>query len=261
MDEITEQASVADLVADWRSAGLVEGDTVLVHSSVKRTCARGYTPADIVRSLLDTVGPEGTVLFPLFNFAFCSGDPFDIRASTSRMGALTEAARAHPQVVRTGHPAYSFAVIGSHANKFKGLFNKSGYGEDSPFAMLREMHGKIAVLDLEGQHSMTFYHHIEQMHNVPYRYHKEFHTDYTDYDGVSHPETFSIFVRDLENDVLTDVNPMDERLWQHGLYSGCRHNEGHGMRVISAREMYDAVSEVIKKGDAEGVLFSYGKRA
>ncbi|WP_456390949.1 AAC(3) family N-acetyltransferase [Profundibacter sp.] len=246
-----------ELISDWRSSGVNEGDVLLVHSSVQRTCRRGYSPKEIMQSFLDAVGPDGTVLFPLFNFKFCSGDAFDIRSSPSRMGVMTEAARIHPDAVRTGHPAYSFAVIGARSNEFSGLFNHSGYGPDSPFAKLRDLNGKIAVLNLDGQHSMTFYHHVEEMHGVHYRYHKNFAVDYTDINGVTTAETFSIFVRNLEKGVLTDVNNMDDLLWEQGLYTGCKPKEGHGLRVINACEMYNSVSCEIKKGNEEGLLFNY----
>ncbi|TDA70079.1 MAG: hypothetical protein D9V47_03140 [Clostridia bacterium] len=61
-----------------------------------------------------------------------------------------------------GHPIYSFAVIGALSERFHGVDNFSGNGAGSPFGILCELDGKIAVLDLDDQNSMTFYHHIEQ---------------------------------------------------------------------------------------------------
>jgi aminoglycoside 3-N-acetyltransferase len=213
------------------------------------------TPQVVFDSFLDAVGPTGTLLFPLFNFDFTKGTPFDIRNTPSQMGVLTKTARLYPGAVRSGHPVYSFAVIGPQAEKFD-VDNFSGYDSDSPFAMLRELDGKIAVLDLSDLNSMTFYHHIEEMHKVNYRYHKEFSGEYTDANGVSSNRTYGLFVRDLERGVLTDVNDMGELLWEQGLYSGERPKEGAGLRTISARDMYQSVSEVIESGRAEGLLFS-----
>jgi hypothetical protein len=62
-------------------------------------------------------------------------------------------------------------------------------GIDSPFAILRQMRGKIAVLDLDDQTSMTFYHHVEKMHEVPSRYHKQFTGAYTDAAGLTTDRT------------------------------------------------------------------------
>lgn len=249
------------LVQDWQRSRLSRGDTVLVHTSLRRTLSRyseqGYDigPLNVLDSFLEALGPGGTLLLPLFNFDFTKGVPFDIRHTPSQMGALTEAGRLHPDAVRTGHPIYSFAVIGKHANRFKGVNNFSGYGSESPFMILRELGGKIAVLDLPDQHSMTFYHHIEEMHEVPYRFHKEFTGKYIDWDGSESQRTYGLFVRDLEKGVLTHVNPMGELLWENGLYSGFRPKEETGLRIISAREMYSFVSQYIKKGEAKGLLY------
>ena len=87
-------------------------------------------------------------LLPLFNFDFTRGSPFDIRSTPSQMGALTERGRFHFGAARTGHAMYSFAAISALASRFDGLVNHFSYGPDSPFQMLRDLGGKIAVLDL-----------------------------------------------------------------------------------------------------------------
>ena len=138
---MTDQA-VESLAQDWRGAGLREGDVVLIHSSLRRTVrrsAQGDKPpavTEILASFQQAVGDTGTLLFPLFNFQFTEGVPFDIRSTPSQMGVLTETARQLEGAVRTGHPIYSFAVIGARADQFTGIDNHSGYGADSPFARL-----------------------------------------------------------------------------------------------------------------------------
>lgn len=250
-----------NLVQEWRDSGIQEGDTVLIHSSIKRTFKRylklgiKLSPEDILDSFISAVGESGTVLFPLFNFDFTKGIKFDISNTPSHMGALTEAARKHPKAVRTGHPIYSFAVIGAQADKFRGVNNFSGYGTDSPFAVLREMKGKIAVLDLPDQDSMTFYHHVEEMHEVNYRHHKVFNGNYTDASGATETRDYGLFVRNVDEGVLTHVNPAGELMWDKKLYSGFRPNEGSGLRVVTAQDVYDFASDVIKSNKAKNTLY------
>jgi aminoglycoside 3-N-acetyltransferase len=252
---------VSSLSRDWRGAGLMQGDLVLVHSSLRRTvrrCARGDmsgAAGDILASFQEAVGNEGTLIFPLFNFQFTEGVAFDVRSTPSQMGLLTETARQHSGAVRTGHPIYSFAVLGALAHEFAGIDNYSGYGSDSPFARLRALGGRIAVLDLPDQHSMTYYHHVEEMKNVPYRFHKTFAGDYTDASGVRSRREYGLFVRDIAKGVKTEVDPMGEFLWQQSLYSGDRPGEGSGLRVIDAASMFAAVERVIEEGKAEGLLY------
>jgi len=256
--------SVAHLLArQWRDAGVQPGETLLLHSSLRRTTRAvvraggqvGEAAEIVLDSFLEALGPDGTLLLPLFNFDFTSGAGFDIRATPSQMGALTEAGRMRPGAVRTGHPIYSFAVLGARTADFRGVENFSGYGADSPFAMLRAMGGRIGVLDLPDQHSMTFYHHVEEMKAAPWRFHKTFEGDWIGSDGVRATRRFGLFVRDLERGVVTDVDAMGEQLWSSGLYHGDRPGQGTGLRLIDANALFGAVGEVIDQGKAEGLLY------
>ncbi len=234
--------------------GIEKGDHVLIHSSLKRTCqTHKTTPRDILNSFLEAVGVNGTILLPLFNFDFCKGLGFDIRATKSEMGILTETARRDWKAVRTGHPIYSFAVLGAGAQELKNCNNFSGYGHDSPFAWLHFRNGKIAVLDLDEAPSMTYYHHVEEMVSAPYRYHKTFTGDYIDDWGHKNKRTYGLFVRN--EGVYTQVNPMGELLWEIGVWSGDRPHKGSGLRVCNVDNLFEASAIVIRNGAAEGLLY------
>jgi aminoglycoside 3-N-acetyltransferase len=252
---------VKELAKAWHEAGVEKGDTLLLHSNLKRTLKqylrkkKKITPNIILESFLEALGEQGTLVIPLFNFDFTTGVPFDFRHTPSHMGVLTEEARNHPLAVRTGHPIYSFVAIGSEAEKFRDIDNFSGYGSDSPFAMVRELNGKIAVLNLPDQNSMTFYHYVEEMNNVSYRYHKSFEGEYIDSKGKAGIKTYGLFVRNIEKGVVTRVDPMGDLLWEKDLYTGDRYNQGNGLRVVSARKLYDFVSDVIQSGCSKGLLY------
>ena len=191
-------------------------------------------------------------MLPTFNYGFCSGEPFDILHTRSEMGALTEAARKHPLAHRTGHPIYSFAFIG-HRQFI--LNNYSGYGQDSPFGILHKNRGKIAVLDLDDKGAMTYYHYVEEALNVPYRYHKVFTGKYTDSSGMTQDRSYGLFVRDLKQGVVTEVNPMGGLLWTENIWQGYHPYEGPGLRVGGAAQIFDATAQVILDGKAEGMLY------
>jgi len=261
MEKHMIESVVNQLADDWRSVGVTSGDTLLVHSNLFRTMARSvklcsnFKVENIIESLLMALGSSGTLLLPLFNFDFPNGITFDIRNSPSQMGILTEAGRFWPGAVRTGHPIYSFAVIGKNSDTFRGLKNFSGYGSDSPFGVLHRLNGKIGVIDLPDQNSMTFYHYVEESLNAPYRYHKQFTGQYVDEDGVESTQTFGLFVRDLKAGVLTKLDPMGEILWEKKLYTGFRPYDACGMRVISAQNLFEEVASVLTNGNAEGLLY------
>ena len=220
--------------------------------------ARIKNPIDfILDSFLNAVGENGTLIIPLFNFDFCAGVSFDAKRTVSQMGVLTEKSRLRCNGLRSGHPVYSFCAFGPYAAEIHSMNNISAYGEDSPFSFLRRVDGKIASLDLEDQGSMTFYHHVEEICGVDYRYSKNFSGDYTDFFGNKMSAIYSIYVRKIEEGVLTHVNPAGESMWVHNIYHGDRPNVDSGLRTASAREFFDFVQGVITSGRAEGMLFRY----
>ncbi len=249
------------LSQQWLDAGLEKGDTVLIHSSLKRTLLKykdsdeKINPTIILESFLAAVGQDGTVLLPLFNFDFTEGKTFDIRNTPSQMGALSEVGRLYHDAIRTGHPIYSFAAIGAKAEVFRGVNNFSAYGSDSPFDILRRLDGKIAILDLEENNSMTFTHYVEEMNRMDIRYHKTFTGKYFDEEGIITTRSYQIFVRDLEKGVVTNVNPLGELFWKNGLYKGDRPKVNSGLRVVLARNAFIFESELIADGKAKGLLY------
>lgn len=250
------------LTTQWKLSNLKEGDTILLHSSLKNISQYlhkngfKFSVEDIFKSFQMAVGDNGTLLFPLFNFEFPNTSFFDIRNTKSHMGSLSEYARNFSGSIRTGHPIYSFSVIGKNAHYFKDVDNLSGYGKDSPFAILRELDGKIGVLGLEDQNSMTFYHHVEEVLEVDYRYFKDFTGTYINDEGIKSTKTYKLYVRNIERGVKTRVNPMGELLWKKKLYKGFRFNEPNFFRTINAAELFSETAFVIKNNHALKYLYT-----
>ena len=254
------------LVSEWRASGIEPSDIVLIHSSLSRLFKKIIQAFNakpsidlILDSLTEAVTNEGTILFPLFNFDFPEKKFFDFRNTPSQMGILTEIARKKKNAIRTGHPIYSFCALGKHSREFQGIDNESGYGFDSPFAKINEMDGKIAVIGLDDQHSMTSYHYVEECNKVDYRYYKSFTGEYINENGMKIKKTYTLHVRDIKRGVITDVNRMMDYLWLKGFYVGKKPNEGYCMRTIKFKSLYRATEDIIKSGKAENYLFSISK--
>lgn len=260
---IMKEKIIENLVSNWNRCGLQEGDLVLVHSSLKKLLVKlkikfgeFVTPKIIYESLIQTLGNKGTLVLPLFNFDFPKTKFFNINETPSQMGILTEICRSEKEAVRTGHPIYSFSIIGKLSNQFKGIDNKSGYGYNSPFAKLKELDGKIAVIGLSDQHSMTSYHFVEEQNLVDYRFFKNFTGTYINGKKNRKLKTYRLFVRNLKLGVKTDVNRMMDLLWKTGAYQGDKYDEGYGMRTIKFNDLYNETDKIIKNGNAIDYLYS-----
>jgi aminoglycoside 3-N-acetyltransferase len=206
-----------ELIDGFYKVGLKPGDVVLVHSSYHSFGGVEGGPQTVIDALLDVLTPEGTLIMPTFNFGFNQGEPWDVRKTPSKMGVLTELVRLNPESRRVFHPFYSFAILGKLKEELAAVRYKDSYGSDSIFARLRKLDGKIMIIGLSYNHSMTFFHHVEQTQGVDYRFIKKFTGEVTDETSRTYTDTFTMLVRDLEKGVLTAVDPMGERLEKRGI--------------------------------------------
>ena len=238
--------SAKTLTAEFDALGLTAGDVVLVHSAYKSLGGVEGGPDAVLDALLSVLGPEGTLILPTFNFDFCKGAPFHLGSTPSRMGILTELGRRRAGSRRILHPIYSFAVLGRLAEELGGLRYKSSYGPDSLFAKLRELDGKLMILGLSYTNSMTFFHHVEEMEGVDYRYRKEFTGEVTDGSGRTYRDTFSMMVRDLARGVITAVDPMGEIMEREGVVSIRTIGEAT-VKLMRAQDVYRITAREMKR--------------
>ena len=234
------------LVEGFRELGLETGDTLLVHSSYKSLGEVEGGPQTVIRALEEVLGAEGTLIMPTFNFDFNKGVSWDVRKTRSKMGALTEIVRMDPRAKRVFHPFYSFAILGKHAEMLGSLRYKSSYERNSVFGKLRDLDGKIMVIGLSYNDSMTFFHHIEQMEGVDYRFLKQFTGEVTDENGNTYTDTFEMLVRDIDKGVMTMVDPMGALMEQAGVIQSAKIGKAD-VKLMKANEVYEFTAREMKR--------------
>ena len=235
-----------NLVEGFRDLGVEEGDTLLVHSSYKSFGEVEGGPLTVVQALEAALGTEGTLIMPTFNFDFNKGVPWDVRTTPSKMGILTELVRQDPRARRVFHPFYSFAILGKHADTLGSLRYKSSYERNSVFGKLRDLDGKIMVIGLSYTNSMTFFHHIEQLEGVDYRFLKQFTGEVTDENGNTYTDTFEMLVRDIDKGVITEVDPMGFLMEEKGIIQVRKIGEAD-VKLMKANEVYEFTAREMRR--------------
>jgi len=233
------------LLDGFKGLGVAEGDVLLVHSSYKSFGEVDGGPQTVIRALESALGADGTLIMPTFNFDFNKGVPWDVRKTRSKMGALTEVVRMDPRAKRVFHPFYSFAVLGKHSEMLGSLRYKSAYERNSVFGKLRDLDGKIMVIGLSYNDSMTFFHHIEQMEGVDYRFLKQFTGEVTDENGNTYTDTFEMLVRDIDKGVKTMVDPMGKLMEDAGVIKSAKIGEAD-VRLMKANDVYEFTAREMK---------------
>ncbi|MFH1762062.1 MAG: AAC(3) family N-acetyltransferase [bacterium] len=154
------------IVQDLNRMGITEGAILAVHSSLKSIGQVEGGPGTVVEALMQAVGNTGTLLMPVFSGT--GKDIIDLRIDPSTVGAVTEAFRQFPGVIRSHNPTHSVAVAGKHAEELADChLNTSQLGADSPFHRLAEMGGIILHLGTDFS-SCSLVHVAEAIARVPY---------------------------------------------------------------------------------------------
>lgn len=217
MDKM-EHVSLAN-IADH--LGINKGDIILFSTDVVNLLYKEFEATrkrpDInifIDSLIEKVGPEGTLLFPTFNWDFCHGTPFDIKKTKGKTGSLGNSCLKREDFRRTKHALYSFAVTGKLKDYLCDLDYVDSFGSDSIFAILDKMHAKQILVDVKMNQCFTFVHYVEEMVVPPitYRFIKNFTGEYIDEDGTTKTKTYSMLVRDLDLFISHCYDPLEAGL-------------------------------------------------
>lgn len=204
-----------EILKTLQAQGIQKGDILLVSSDVtqlilklcggienfNRNIAKKYCN-DIIDTLQNLIGEEGTLLFPTYNWGWCKGKPFIYEKTLGETGALGNTALNRADFKRTKHPIYSFAVWGKDKDILVSLDNTDSFGKNSPFAYLHHNNAKNLFINVVEFY--TFSHYVEESVGVYYRFVKEFKSVY-EINSFQEERIYSMYVRDLDINVQNNI--------------------------------------------------------
>ncbi len=159
-----------DMIAEALGAlGLCPGDSVFVHSSLSRFGQVEGGAEAVCGAVLDTVGPEGTVIMPAFTFGLRDvADPvLDVEKEPSCVGLISEVFRTKFATRRSRHLTHSVAAAGARAEWFTSAHSRDAFDGESALRRLVEAKGHVLLLGVD-YNSCTFFHVMEYALPVPY---------------------------------------------------------------------------------------------
>ena len=254
-----------ELTEIFKPAKIKKNDVLLIHSNLEKIIRYfkknkyKFKPEDIINFLLDKVGINGTIIFPTFNFGFCKNGFYSFNDTKSEMGILSEIARKMNIGQKTWHPVYSTKIFGKIPQNEIDKKNYSGLGSDSIFNWINEVEGKIIIINLTDQQSMTIYHHYEELKKVDWRVYKNFCGKYQNSKNIIEKISVKLFVRNLKKKIITDVNGMEKILWEKNLYNSNKKYDTTGVRSIETKKLKKEVFKIIDKKLAKNILFKISK--
>ncbi|WP_254841079.1 aminoglycoside N(3)-acetyltransferase [Natronomonas marina] len=168
VEAVEEPITVDSLRADLRDLGVREGETLLVHSSLRSLGWVAGGAQAVVEALQGAVTETGTLVVPTFTGQYTDPSAWSNppvpdewvermpeRMPTFRpavtptrgMGAVPECLRTEPAAVRSRHPETSFAAWGADADAVVADHDYDyGLGEGSPLASIYDRGGRVLLL-------------------------------------------------------------------------------------------------------------------
>ena len=200
-----------------------KGDIILVSSDAKKlmwdaVMHKADTDLNqLIDSFIEAVGPEGTVIFPTYNWDFCKGVTFDYYKTPCTTGSLGTVALKRDDFKRTKHALYSLAVWGKYQDELVAMDNTDSFSHNSPFEFFYQHNVKNYQIDVTLFQSLTFTHYVEESSGVVnYRFIKHFTADYVDENGEKSTRTYSMLVRRLDNNLVGTIDPIEPDLIEAG---------------------------------------------
>jgi aminoglycoside N3'-acetyltransferase len=178
-----------DIENALRDAGLAEGDTVFVTTSlgmlgIAQDNGQAIDSLDALNSLhLDAlknvVGIQGTIIVPTYSYSFGASNAseyaiFDPATTPSKIGPFPEFFRLQPGVLRSLDPMMSVAALGPEAKALLDNLTPTSYGQGCLFSRLAETDAKCCSIGL-GPNWTPFIHHVDWLSGAEFRFDKLFH--------------------------------------------------------------------------------------
>lgn len=190
-----------DLIYAINNLNIKKGDIICIHSEIYNLgiplVSNKILLKQILKSFEEVVGPDGTIIMPTFTYSFCNKEIYDKVNSTTKIGVLNEFFRKQKNVKRTNDPMFSFAVKGAKEKLFL-KDTTSCFGIDSVYDILTKNMGKLIFFgnwELEG---MTYFHYLEELAQVSYRYYKSFSGKIIDENGIIKEKKINFYCRNTE---------------------------------------------------------------
>ena len=187
-----------DLIKAMKELGIEKDDDICIHRElykIGKPLLEKNKLCERISNLFLDICLKGTILMPTFTYSFCKNEIYNVQESFSTMGILSEHFRHKKGVMRTKCPIFSFAVFWTNARDYLDISNEV-LGKNSVYEKLIQHRGKI-VLFGNWYKGYTFFHYLETLLGVSYRYPKIFRGIVSNFGSkYSHEVVYS--VRDLE---------------------------------------------------------------
>jgi aminoglycoside 3-N-acetyltransferase len=237
-----------EIVSSLKQVGLKKTDSIFTFSNLgffgklkNSETSTQYCEA-FKDAIFEIIGSKGTLVVPTFSYSFCNNNQFDVLTSPSVCGIFSEYIMKDNQSMRSNDPNFSITAIGENAEYFTKQCTSHSFGKGSFWERYLKKNGNFCNFNFDS--GSSFFHYVEKLLNVPYRFDKEF-KGLLKVDGKYVESVFVHFVYDKEK---PENGPDFEKFHKRSLElkKTKTANLGKGQIVcISAKDTLDLIKNEI----------------
>jgi aminoglycoside N3'-acetyltransferase len=155
--------SVGEFRSGLNRLGVSRGRAIWLQSSWNQFYNLPLKPREVLEILIETLGPDGTLVMPAFPLNPDPTKVLMIDAVPSSTGLLTEVFRRWPGVSRSIHFANSVCALGPQAEYLVRDHHRTplSFGKDTPFCRLLDIDARFVCLGVG-----PFVHNLAPLHSV-----------------------------------------------------------------------------------------------
>ena len=239
-----------DIINSLSKIAIMPNDDIFIHNNLGFFgMLEGCETADdlcanMLETLKEIVGEEGTVILPTFSYSYCHGQVYIPEQTETTCGMLSTYMIKHYAHNRSLDPNFSICGIGKHINEYKNCNIHESFGKGSFWEIFLKYNGKIVCMNFDS--GSTFLHYIERVNNVEYRYNKSFNGE-SIINNKKIKDYAVHYVYDLEKE---EDAPFFERIdilcKQDKISKTCHLGKGSVLAYSSA-EYFDYISNLLNK--------------
>lgn len=170
---VNQEVCLKDIMKRVREYGIKKGDLLIVHSGMEELESHGIQPHELLESLLELIGEEGTLVlpaFPVFKEKDILSDKdgqiiysYNVKKAISSTGILPNLLCRMKGTVRSPFPHNTLAAYGPLAEAMMkdNLKGDLPHGKESAWDYCTRHRAKILYLGLQAYNRSTILHVVE----------------------------------------------------------------------------------------------------
>lgn len=237
-------------LSHFKKLEIKKNDNLLIYSDLSKFgIINKQIPKIIIKCLKSVVSSNGTIVMPFYNFNTSRDFVYEKKKFdySSIIGSLNKEFSKEKKIIRSSCIIHNHIGLGRLAYILEKSNENSSLGKGSDFELFKEYDFKLVLLGCSPMQGATYLHHLEALHNVPYR---EWITLKRKKQGEENTVTVSInYYANKNNNFIADFNSVFQTIKNNSSFlveTSVKYGKSYAIKI---RDLDKIGSNILKKNN------------